>query len=116
MTVFQSRQGIGFIIFITLDGGWFPDLQAVWNGYRGRGVTVIGVAFDEEGAAVREMADRLGVTYPLGLDAGDRISRAYGITGVPETFVIGPDGLIAYVHVGRVSAEQLETELNALTD
>ena len=91
-----------------------PDLQAVWEEYREEGVVFVGIAFQDEEAAVREMASRFGITYPLGLDVGDRISTAYGITGVPETFVVDSQGNVAYVRIGPVSAEQLREELDSL--
>jgi cytochrome c-type biogenesis protein CcmF len=91
-----------------------PELQALWEQYREQRVVLVGVALEAEKAVVQEMASRFGVTYPLGLDVGDRISAAYGITGVPETFVVDTQGRVAYVHVGPVSAEQLGTELDSL--
>ena len=91
-----------------------PDLQAVWTGYQGQGVTLVGIAFQEEEAEVREMVSRFGLTYPLGLDVGGRTATAYGITGVPETFVVDGTGQVAYVHVGPVTAERLREELDSL--
>ena len=93
-----------------------PDLQAAWEEYQAKGVVFVGIAFDEEASAVREMASRFGLTYPLGLDVGDRISTAYGITGVPETFIVDSEGRVAYVHIGPVNAEQLRKELDSLLD
>ena len=93
-----------------------PDLQAVWEEYQQRGVALVGIAFEEEEAAVQEMASRFGLSYPLGLDAGDRISTAYGITGVPETFVINSEGLVSSVYIGPVTADQLRGDLDALLD
>ncbi|MBN1954790.1 MAG: cytochrome c biogenesis protein CcsA [Anaerolineae bacterium] len=91
-----------------------PDLQAVWEGYQADGVIVIGVAFQEETAAVQEIASRFGVTYLLGLDMGERISEAYGITAVPETFVVDQQGRVAYIHIGPVTADELRAELDGL--
>jgi cytochrome c-type biogenesis protein CcmF len=91
-----------------------PDLQATWDEYQSQGVVFVGVAFDDEGAAVREMISRFGITYPIGLDVEGRVSTAYGITGVPETFVVDAQGRVAYVHIGPVTAEQLQGELNNL--
>ena len=93
-----------------------PDLQAVWEEYQADGVVVVGIVFDDEEAAVRGMASRFGLTYPLGLDAGDRIFAAYGSTGVPETFVVDSEGRVAYVHIGPVSAEELREELDTLLE
>jgi len=91
-----------------------PDLQAVWTEYREQGVTLVGIAFQEDEREAREMASRFGLTYPLGLDTGDRTATAYGITGVPETFVVDGTGQVAYVHVGPVTAGQLKEELDSL--
>jgi peroxiredoxin len=91
-----------------------PDLQMIWEEYRADGSVVIGVAFQEEAAAVQEIAAQFGVTYPLGLDVGERISEVYGITAVPETFVVDQEGRVAYVHIGSVTAERLRAELDAL--
>ncbi len=52
-----------------------------------------------------------GRDLPLIVEDESRISSAYGITGVPETFVIDPDGYVAYIHIGPVDAETLMSEL-----
>jgi peroxiredoxin len=91
-----------------------PDLQAVWTEYQAQGVVFVGIAFQEEEVAVREMASRFGLTYALGLDLGDRISTAFGITAVPETFVIDAQGQVAYVHIGPVTGDELRGELDSL--
>jgi cytochrome c-type biogenesis protein CcmF len=91
-----------------------PDLQAVWEEYQAEGVVLVGVAFDDEAAAVRESADRYGVTYALGLEAEGSISTAYGVTGVPETFVVDADGEVAHVYIGPVTADELREALDGL--
>ncbi len=93
-----------------------PDLQAIWNEYQNRGVAFVGIAIQEDTAEVQEMISRLGVTYPQGMDPEERISTAYGITGVPETFMIDSRGQVAYVHIGPVSAEELREELDTLLE
>ena len=91
-----------------------PDLQTVWEEYSPGGTAFVGIAYQDEEEAVREMAARFGVSYPLGMDDGDRISAAYGITGVPETYVIDAEGRLAYFHIGPVTARQLRGELDSL--
>jgi cytochrome c biogenesis protein CcmG/thiol:disulfide interchange protein DsbE len=91
-----------------------PDLQATWEGYRERGVTFVGVAYQDELANVQAALREFGTTYPVGLDQGDKLSTLYGITGVPETFVVGRDGRVAYVHIGPVTEAVLSAELDNL--
>ncbi|MBU0704048.1 MAG: TlpA family protein disulfide reductase, partial [Chloroflexi bacterium] len=74
----------------------------------------VGIFFEEDEAESLEMLSRLGITYPQGSDLGNRISTAYGITGVPETFVLDSEGRVSYVHVGPAGAEQLRAVLDSL--
>lgn len=73
------------------------DLEAVWREYADRGVMVLGVAYTDTEAAARAYIERHGITYPNGPDRGARISRAYDLTGVPETIVIDREGRIVGV-------------------
>jgi cytochrome c biogenesis protein CcmG/thiol:disulfide interchange protein DsbE len=89
-----------------------PDLQAVWEEYRSQGVVFLGISFPELEAGVEDMIADLGVTYPNALDL---VAPAqYRITGIPETFVIDPQGRVAYVHIGPVTAQRLRAELDTL--
>jgi cytochrome c biogenesis protein CcmG/thiol:disulfide interchange protein DsbE len=52
----------------------------------------------------------------VGLDREDALANRYGITGVPESFVIDTQGRVAFLHVGPVSAEQFVQELETLLE
>ena len=93
-----------------------PEFQTVWDEYQERGVTFIGIFFEEDEAESLEMLSRLGITYPQGADLGNLISTAYGITGVPETFVLDSEGRVSQVYIGPASAEQLREGLDSLLD
>jgi cytochrome c biogenesis protein CcmG, thiol:disulfide interchange protein DsbE len=70
------------------------ELESVWRDYRDRGVVVLGVDYtDTRDAALAYLAEH-GVTYPNGPDRGGAISRAYRLTGVPETLVIDAAGRV----------------------
>ncbi len=89
-----------------------PDLEKVWKEYQGAGVAVVGISFRDLEAEVREMVSQLDVSYRNGWDPS--APARYGVTAVPETFIIGPEGRVAYVHIGRVTAERLRRELDVL--
>ncbi len=91
-----------------------PALQSVWEDYRDRGVLFVGLASNDQEPAVRAMTERLGVTYPVAMDNNEAIASTYGITGVPETFVLDREGRVAKVHIGQVSADQLRQDLDSL--
>ncbi len=93
-----------------------PDLQTVWDQYRDQDVAFVGIAIQEEKDEVQQMLSRLDITYPQGLDPTQGIALSYGITGVPETFVVDAEGSVAYVYIGPVGAEELRAELDSLLD
>lgn len=54
----------------------------------------------------------LGNPYgAIGADLNGRAAIEWGVYGVPETFLIGRDGIIAYKHVGPFSEETIRTDL-----
>jgi cytochrome c biogenesis protein CcmG/thiol:disulfide interchange protein DsbE len=72
--------------------------QPVLMALKAQGVHVIGVVspwrFNAE--ATRAMLRRTGNPYAATLvDADGRVGLDFGVSGVPETFVVGPDGRIA---------------------
>jgi len=91
-----------------------PDLQAVWEEYGEKGVAFVGIAYKDEDAAVRDFLAGHGITYPVGLDPTGQIASLYGITGVPETFVLDAEGRVVRFYIGPVTADQLRADLAGL--
>lgn len=79
-----------------------PSMQALHEEFGGRGLAVVAVSVDEPGAAeeIRRFAREHRLTFEILHDAAGTIQRQYQTTGVPETFVVGPDGVIRRKVVG----------------
>jgi cytochrome c biogenesis protein CcmG/thiol:disulfide interchange protein DsbE len=92
------------------------DLQEVWERYKDRRVVVLGVSYKDAEDASRAFIEEFGITYFNGADLRSKISRAYGVTGVPETFLIDAAGKVAWFHVGQVTADLLTSELAQLVE
>ena len=85
--------------------------------FRGRGAHVYGVLYsDSPENGARWIARMGGQSYPSLLDPGSRTAIDYGLYGVPETFIIGPDGRVAYKHVGPVSEALLAEWIERLSN
>jgi cytochrome c biogenesis protein CcmG/thiol:disulfide interchange protein DsbE len=82
-------------------------LSAAWGRYRERGVVVLGVSFEDPKEAALAFRDELGGDWPLVEDPGSDTAIDYGVFGVPETFVIDPDGTIVAKTTGAVTYEWL---------
>jgi cytochrome c biogenesis protein CcmG/thiol:disulfide interchange protein DsbE len=91
-----------------------PALAQTWERFRDHGVVVLGMDFNDAAGAARSFASELGISYPLLTDPGDRAALAYGVTGPPETFVIGADGVIEGRTIGQVAYADLAAEIGSL--
>jgi cytochrome c biogenesis protein CcmG/thiol:disulfide interchange protein DsbE len=76
------------------------------------GVFFLGVDYVDTEREARAYLQRFDITYPNGPDLGTRISQAFRIRGVPETYVIGPDGVLTWVKIGPF--ESLDEILDAV--
>ncbi|MBN1642656.1 MAG: TlpA family protein disulfide reductase [Anaerolineae bacterium] len=91
-----------------------PALQSVWETYQDRGVTFLGVTYQDAEEAGRAFVDEYGITYANGTDERGQISRAYGVLAVPETFVIDAQGVVARIYVGEVEADALAAQIEGM--
>jgi peroxiredoxin len=93
-----------------------PALQDVRDGYRGKGVEVVGIGIDNA-AKIAEFRSRHGLTLPLLVAGagGSDLNRALGNTNgaLPFTVLIGADGRVLERHLGQVKPEQLRRWLDA---
>lgn len=71
-------------------------------------VPLHGLNYKDQPEDAARWLDSLGDPYTrTGADISGRVAIDWGVYGVPETFVIGADGRVAYKHIGPVSEEVL---------
>jgi cytochrome c biogenesis protein CcmG/thiol:disulfide interchange protein DsbE len=79
-----------------------PALLAAWQRYRERGVVFVGVDFEDSAADARTYVQKMGGDWPVVSDPASRTAIAFGVYGVPETYVVAPDGTVIAKRVGAV--------------
>lgn len=79
-----------------------PSIEALHRAYGPEGLKVVAVSIDDAGQerTIRDFARQLGLTFEILHDPAGEIRKAYQTTGVPETFVIGTDGVIRKKIIG----------------
>ena len=86
-----------------------PLLARLAREYSGRGVAFVGISlWDAESDALGFMT-QYGIDYPSGTDLGGRIAIEYGVTGLPETYFVRPDGSVSRRWIGPLNEDQLRT-------
>jgi thiol-disulfide isomerase/thioredoxin len=96
-----------------------PYLRAWQQRYGARGLTVIGVhtpefAFETELPNIRQALKDLDVTFPVVVDSGRRIWRAFGNNAWPAFYVIGADGRLRGHVDGEGRYDQIERLIQRL--
>jgi len=73
-------------------------MVAVHRQYGDKGLCIIGVSLDRNQAAPVRVAKEKGFVWPQIFDpaGGNAISRQFGVTGIPRTFLIGPEGTVLW--------------------
>ena len=77
-----------------------PAFERLHREVSAQGLAVAGINAREGTATIREYATELGLTFPLILDPKGTINSAYGVIGLPTTFLIGRDGRPVALAVG----------------
>ena len=86
-----------------------PALEKVWQANR-NDIDILGLDYLEPPELGQAMADRTGVTYPLGRDVKGTILRSLGGVGLPYTVLVSSNGTILATHSGALTEAQF-TEL-----
>jgi cytochrome c biogenesis protein CcmG/thiol:disulfide interchange protein DsbE len=72
-------------------------------------VPIDGIDYEDKPADAARWLAAMGDPYDrIGADVSGRVAINWGVYGVPETFVVGRDGRIAYKQVGPITPQVLE--------
>ncbi len=86
-----------------------PDLVRFQDAHRAAGdATILAVVYSDSASAVRDFRTKEGGDWPMLVDPDGRIALDYGVGGVPESFLINPDGIIVSKILGGVRSADLE--------
>lgn len=111
----------GQIVVINFWASWCAECQVeqaaldqTWQQFQDSGVVVVGVNFEDSTGAARDYVRTHDVTYPVVEDSGSHTALAYGLRGVPETFVVNRSGHIVDHVIGSVGAAALSGVINSM--
>jgi peroxiredoxin len=109
----------GEVVLVNIWATWcgpcrieMPSIQALYDRYGSDGFTVLAVSIDA-GPGHRDKVEGFvsehGLTFPVLLDPGSRITGLFRTSGVPETFVLDRHGRIVKRVIG---ASDWDSEAN----
>lgn len=118
---FTLSDHLGQVVVINFWAAWCKpceeeaeDLEQTWRVYQDQDVIFIGVDYLDVHIDALAYLEKWDITYPNGDDVETRVSQAYRIAGVPETFVIDRNGNVAKLFIGPVTRGELSATIEQL--
>jgi len=91
-----------------------PTLEAYYKAHSKEGFVIIGIEAGEPKAEVLGFVKGAGITYPIWVDLENASLRAFGSSGLPNSFVIDRKGTVRLAWVGEINREMLEKYVTPL--
>jgi len=127
-TPFRISDLRGQVTVLTVWATWcapcrkeMPALQALWERFRKDGLQVVGVSVDDRLSAseIPGFLETFEIGFPVTHDPEGTVARTFMTMGVPESFLIGRDGILLHRWIGAFDPEapaELERVKNALAE
>ena len=99
----------GRVVFVNFWATWCgpcrdeaPSLARLYAALRPEGFELLGVSIDSaaDRGAILEFQEEFALSFPILVDPGKEAYRAYGATGVPESFLIDGSGRLVERFIG----------------
>jgi cytochrome c biogenesis protein CcmG/thiol:disulfide interchange protein DsbE len=111
----------GQVVVVNFWASWCAEchteqgaLNTTWSKFRDAGVVMLGVDFEDNNADARDYLASQGADYPVVVDADSSTALAFGVRGVPETYVVDQQGRIVDRVIGTVDATTMARVLDTL--
>ena len=100
-TRFSDYVGKGQYVLVDFWASWcgpcraeIPNIIAAYNKYKEKGLVVLGVAVSDKPEATLKAIEDEKIPYPQIINSQQIATNLYGIRGIPEIMLFGPDGTI----------------------
>jgi len=97
----------GQVVFINFWATWcspcrdeMPSMQALYSSMPADKFKLLSILSNDEPAFADITAKKLGATFPILIDPDNKTGLAYGLTGVPETFIVDKHGVLREKFIG----------------
>lgn len=123
-TLFDIREVGERFVLVNVFATWcvpcqqeHPDLVSFEARHRQIGdARVVSVVFSDDAGAVKRFFSERGGDWPVIDDPEGRIALEWGVSGVPESYLVDPNGIVRAKIIGGVTAERLDDLLDRISN
>ncbi len=105
----------GRVVFVNFWATWcppcrqeMPSMQRVYNFIPEDRFAMLAILSNDEPALAEGLTAKIGTTFPILLDPEGKAAATYGLTGVPETYIIDKEGILREKFLGAVQWDSPE--------
>jgi cytochrome c biogenesis protein CcmG/thiol:disulfide interchange protein DsbE len=91
-------------------------LEAASKRWSRAGVAFVGIDTRDSADAAEAFVEDYGIRYPIAADASGGTANSYGVTAMPQTFIISASGRVVNRTIGPISQAKLDELLRAATN
>jgi len=109
-------------VWLTFGASWCqpcraenPDIQAAYGKAKASGLEVLAVFMSEDASAVKDYADRVGLTYDKVADPDTTLASQYRILGIPSHFFIDKAGVLQQIKIGSLDQAGMEQAIQNIS-
>ena len=108
-TTWQLSQLKGKVVFVNFWATWcppcreeLPSMQKVHAFMPEDRFLMLSILSNDQLSLADAMLAKIGATFPILIDPNNKAAQAYGVTGVPETYIIDKQGILREKFIGAV--------------
>jgi peroxiredoxin len=97
----------GQVVFVNFWATWcppcreeMPSMQDLYETMPGDRFKMLTILSNDNPALAATFAEKNGFSFPILVDPGSEVANAYGLTGVPETYIVDKQGILRQQYLG----------------
>lgn len=105
--IWTIEDGKGSIVIINFWATWcpscreeMPSMEKFYKNFNGNGVKLLTVLYRDDPFLALSFMKEMGYDFPVYIDPEYRAAQIFGLTGVPETYIVGKDGKLLHRIIG----------------
>ena len=106
----------GKVVFVNFWATWcspcieeIPSIDALNRMMPADYFQMVTILYKDRPDYAENLAQKAGVSFPVLLDGDSSVAQQYGLTGVPETFVIDPNGILREKFIGPRNWQSMDS-------
>jgi peroxiredoxin len=92
----------------------FPRMNSFKSRYADKGLVVLAIDVREDESTIADFVNRLGATFPVGLDTDGKAEQGWGVVAMPTHFWIDKQGIVQAGALGGIGPDVMAESLRKI--